>query len=374
VAKRPEGRRDESTVDRTGRKRQRAQDPAPKRPAPKREEEPPNRRGSGQQDVAAISDPLLPSPKLIGSMPAIDAAKLIGSMPHVDAAKLIGSISAIDESRTLASVNALLQAQDFQRTLRNLGAHVAASGSRPRPEEVVRSDPSRAVPQVEALKEHSPPNLPDDSREARRLRRAVTQRLSVELVVMAADIRRSSILMKEAADLHQFALTLGEFVEAARNRVWEQSGWFDKFTGDGFLAYWPYDNQTKAQVVRSVIETTVSLRADFRQLYIPQFAANSQNFPEDVGLAIGLDSGSAKVVGIVNEPTIVGPAVVGAVRMVAEAAAWTVLLNVHLGEYVRGEPNRFPGVDISPISVPTKEYDAQLAYLLLDVENSSGSG
>ena len=187
----------------------------------------------------------------------------------------------------------------------------------------------------------------------------------MSLLVLAADVRHSSLLMKEAVDPYRFASTLGGFIKRSRGVVWESRGWFDKFTGDGLLAYWPYTEGTKNSMLLRVFGAVRRLLNDFDQTYVPQFAANSQNYPEQVRLAVGLDDGYASLVTIADEPTIVGPAVVGAVRMVEAVGPWDVLANVHLGYYVANEvgEGRLTGVEASLVSVVTKEYEQQAYFL-----------
>ena len=58
------------------------------------------------------------------------------------------------------------------------------------------------------------------------------------MFVMAADMRESTLLMKEAVRFEQFAKIMDKFVSAVRSGIGTPGGWFDQFTGDGFLAYW----------------------------------------------------------------------------------------------------------------------------------------
>ena len=57
------------------------------------------------------------------------------------------------------------------------------------------------------------------------------------MFVMAADIRESTTLMKEAIRFERFASVMDRFVSLVRLGI-RKGRWFDKFTGDGFLAYW----------------------------------------------------------------------------------------------------------------------------------------
>src|SRR5262245_4966869 len=60
----------------------------------------------------------------------------------------------------------------------------------------------------------------------------------IQMFVMAADIRESTALMKEAIRFGEFASVMDRFVSSVRLGIRRSGGWFDKFTGDGFLAYW----------------------------------------------------------------------------------------------------------------------------------------
>jgi class 3 adenylate cyclase len=64
----------------------------------------------------------------------------------------------------------------------------------------------------------------------------------VSMMVVAADIRKSTFLMKEAIDLRAFAEAIGDYFDATEKFIRANHGWLDKFVGDGFLAYWLYDD------------------------------------------------------------------------------------------------------------------------------------
>src|SRR2546430_17204237 len=89
----------------------------------------------------------------------------------------------------------------------------------------------------ELLRAHAPP---DWERRFRRdeLLESILDGEPLQMFVMAADIRESTLLMKEAVRFELFARTMDKFVSAVRRGIGTPGGWFDKFTGDGFLAYW----------------------------------------------------------------------------------------------------------------------------------------
>jgi class 3 adenylate cyclase len=225
------------------------------------------------------------------------------------------------------------------------------------------------------LASHAPP---DWDRRFRRdeLLDAVIDGEPIRMFVMAADIRESTTLMKEAIAFERFALVMDKFVSAVRRGIQGSGGWFDKFTGDGFLAYWVMQEGTPEEVERdfvqtagNLVHTAHSLVRLFHARVLEDFRANSRNLSAGVGLSIGLDAGPGYVVKIADELTIVGPPVVGAVRMVTAASSpQEIVANVYLGERLRDEQDdayAALGMTVAREFRPTKEYPrGQEMYVL----------
>jgi len=194
------------------------------------------------------------------------------------------------------------------------------------------------------LASHAPP---DWERRFRReeLLDAVIDGEPIQMFVLAADIRESTMLMKEAIRFERFAIVMDKFVSAVRRGIQGSGGWFDKFTGDGFLAYWIMQTGTAEEVERdfvqtagNLVHTAHSLVKLFHARVLDDFRTNSRNLSSGVGLSIGLDAGPGYVVKIADELTIVGPPVVGAVRMVTAASSpREIVANVYLGERLHDE-------------------------------------
>src|SRR2546429_2937443 len=166
----------------------------------------------------------------------------------------------------------------------------------------------------------------------------------IQMFVMAADIRESTTLMKEAVRFERFALVMDKFVTSVRRGIRNSGGWFDKFTGDGFLAYWivqpapPEEYEERfVQTTGDVAHTAHTLIELFHRRVLEDFRSNSRNLSAGVGLAMGLDAGPGYLVKIADELTIVGSPVVGAVRMVTASGPREILANVYLGERLRDE-------------------------------------
>ncbi len=223
------------------------------------------------------------------------------------------------------------------------------------------------------LKPHAPADWETRFRRDELLDAVIDGR-AIQFFVMAADIRESTSLMKEAIRIERFAQVMDKFVSSVKQGITRSGGWFDKFTGDGFLAYWvvqpdapdardardPTELEGRfVQTTGDVAHTAGVLIELFHRRVLEDFRENSRNLSGGVGLAIGLDAGPAYLVKIADELTVVGPPVVGAVRMAAAAAPHEVLANVLLGRGLRDEQDGVYAalnVSIEQEFRPTKEY------------------
>jgi class 3 adenylate cyclase len=216
------------------------------------------------------------------------------------------------------------------------------------------------------LANHAPPDW--EERFARdELLDAIIDTTPLQMFVMAADIRESTLLMKEAVRFEQFAKIMDKFVSAVRSGIGTPGGWFDKFTGDGFLAYWIVPTTPKEAYQQRFVDAAGNLAHTAHELIelfharvLEDFRRNSRNLSDGVGLSIGLDAGPGFLVEIAGEVTLVGPPVVGAVRMVnAASRPQEIFANVYLGEHLHDEQGGIYealGMTATRESRPTKEY------------------
>lgn len=130
-------------------------------------------------------------------------------------------------------------------------------------------DEKPAVPEIRKLDEHAPKSW-KKSQERKRLHKAIKDRRPTNLIVLAADIRGSNLLMKEAIDLYEFASTLESFTKTARETIWRHDGLFDKFTGDGFLAYWSFTPARKNATLQRIFSATQDLHRSFLEESTPR--------------------------------------------------------------------------------------------------------
>jgi len=188
----------------------------------------------------------------------------------------------------------------------------------------------------------------------------------VEATVVVGDLRMSAYVLKEALQPSLFARFIIGFTESVRSLANSEGGWFDKFTGDGFIAFWIHRTDPSPGVTR-VPEfcQTVMPAAD---ALISNLRRNSRNFPVGVGLSMGIDSGPCQLVRVGESLTLVGSPIVGATRMVGGARAHQTLVNIYLGEELERARDQLgaEGIRVERTSVKTKEYpEGQEAFELI---------
>ncbi|MCI4350690.1 MAG: hypothetical protein L3K15_04175 [Thermoplasmata archaeon] len=224
-------------------------------------------------------------------------------------------------------------------------------------------DPGRYA---ELIARHGPPTA--QHQLSRRSLDELAERGSttVEAAVVAGDLRMSSLVLKEAVQPSLFAHFIIGFTEAVRTLAGANEGWFDKFTGDGFIVFWVFpeggapDSRKVAVFCQNVLPAA--------ELLITKLRRNSRNFPVGVGLSLGIDSGPCELAVVGGTLTLIGSPIVGATRMVAGAAANQTLVNISLGERLHRdrEELRSEGIRVERTTVRTKEYpDGQEAFELL---------
>jgi class 3 adenylate cyclase len=240
-------------------------------------------------------------------------------------------------------------------------------------------DRGRYVALVEG---HAPPDWRSRF-DANRLLDAIAHTEPIQMFVMAADIRGSTMLMKEAIRLERFASVMDKFVTTVRQGIGHDGGWFDKFTGDGFLAYWivqsdPDDvyDERFVEAAGNMVHTAKILVDLFQRRVLEDFRSNSRNLPAHAGLSMGLDAGPGYLVEIAGELTVVGPPVVGAVRMVATAIEPAeIVANVFLGDRLREQQEGVYaelGVSVTRQRRPTKEYPNGQEVYALSFDEAAG--
>lgn len=197
----------------------------------------------------------------------------------------------------------------------------------------------------------------------------------LRMIVLSADIRKSTFLMQESVSFRKFAQLMGKFIDQTAALIEESGGWFDKFTGDGFLAYWLQPEESPDYV--EFFGVCQTLLHTFKETGMDIFRKNCRNFPAGVGLSLGIDKGDAYMVTMAGDLTIVGPPVVGAVRMVSAAEQpWETVCNVFLGDALFEDRANLLSeyqIEIRREYRKTKEYEEQEVYPIV-FHSRTGSG
>ena len=89
---------------------------------------------------------------------------------------------------------------------------------------------------------------------------------------------------EQSVRFERFALVMDKFVTSVRRGIRSSGGWFDKFTGDGFLAYWIVQDASPdayeerfVQTAGDITHTARSLITLFHHRVLEDFRSNSRN-------------------------------------------------------------------------------------------------
>ena len=141
--------------------------------------------------------------------------------------------------------------------------------------------------------------------------------------VMSVDIRGSTDLMLKARTAEAFALFITTLCNDFQMIVKDCYGVFDKFTGDGILAFFP-----EFFTGKDAGFFAVSAAHRCHMAFEKHYKANRTSFkaiPTDAGLGIGIDYGPLRIIPVADGLTVVGEPVVYACRMGGAPAKKTFL-------------------------------------------------
>lgn len=180
---------------------------------------------------------------------------------------------------------------------------------------------------------------------------------SCQAVVVSIDIRRSTELMLKARKPAMFSKFITELSHKLSEVILSNFGVFDKFTGDGILAFFPQPYSGEVAIVRAL-----KAAEECHKIFSEHYNASRSCFNvfiKDVGLGIGVDFGTVTLVNTRNELTVVGIPVVYACRMGGAKAGQTLLNQPALEEIQRVYTGQFKAIE-SEINI--KNEGAALAY------------
>jgi CheY-like chemotaxis protein len=156
-------------------------------------------------------------------------------------------------------------------------------------------------------------------------------------IIVVGDIRRSQDLMTYATDEQDFSRRMVEFICQTRSMLNQHGGFFDKFTGDGFLGYFNesiceiYGSNYIDSFIGFIREFSVFCNAHFREWV--KFVRKVPAQP--IGLAVGADVGRVSFQSLNYHVVAVSESIVWASRMASAAKAEEVLVNNLLYQALR---------------------------------------
>lgn len=242
----------------------------------------------------------------------------------------------------------------------------------------VTSDKDQKIEELRQLKEelqskekisHILPRICEDARQKlltdNSFRELFQDAKSCESVVVSIDIRRSTELMLKARKPELFSKFITELSQKLSENILSNFGIFDKFTGDGILAFFPKFYSGEQAIIRA-LKAAEECHNIFKEHY-----KNSREcfnvFIKDVGLGIGIDYGTVTLVNTRNELTVVGIPVVYACRM-GGAKAGETLLNQPAKEEISRLCDNY--IKVSETELNIKNEGLALAYKI-EIHKSS---
>lgn len=180
---------------------------------------------------------------------------------------------------------------------------------------------------------------------------------SCTAIIMAVDIRRSTELMLKAREAELYADFIMGLCTQLRRITVDNFGVFDKFTGDGILAFFP-DFYTGSDAPYWALKAASECHTYFRTHY-QQNRKCFNSVLMDVGLGIGIDYGKSYLVKMQDELTVIGSPVVYACRL-SGAPAGETLLNQPAYEEV--SEKYYKHVNLEESEIPVKNEGRTLAY------------
>jgi class 3 adenylate cyclase len=177
-------------------------------------------------------------------------------------------------------------------------------------------------------------------------------------VIMAVDIRRSTELMLKARAPQLYADFITNLCGELTKIILDHYGVFDKFTGDGILAFFP-------EFYSGGDSTYWALRAacECHKRFSEHYRRNRNCFTSvlvDVGLGIGIDYGESHLVKIQDGLTVIGTPVVYACRL-SGAKAGQTLLNQPAYEVTSRKFGQY--VNFREVEIDMKNEGLMLAYI-----------
>lgn len=150
-----------------------------------------------------------------------------------------------------------------------------------------------------------------------------------DTLVVVGDIRRSQDLMTYGCNPDTYREKIIEFMNRTREILKNNCGLYDRFTGDGFIAY--FNQYMCDQEGRDYYEMMIkSCREilEFSNPFFEDWTKLLRRIPDtDIGLCIGVDSGIVSFKDLNNQLFAIGDACVWATRMNSAGGKGDIVLN-----------------------------------------------
>jgi class 3 adenylate cyclase len=171
-------------------------------------------------------------------------------------------------------------------------------------------------------------------------------------IVVYGDIRSSQDLMTYTVDNEYFEQKMIDFFTITRSLIDEYYGIFDKFTGDGFLAYFNEDICKLGN--KDFIDCFINFSKKYIKETLPLFKEwkrNVRKIPEkEIMVSLGADIGKIYFGDYNGHLICIGDAIVWAERMCSSSLAGEVFINNILANTLADRIN----IKLSPSSGVTK--------------------
>lgn len=148
-------------------------------------------------------------------------------------------------------------------------------------------------------------------------------------LVIVADIRRSQDLMTYGKDPGEYCERIVKFIEKTREILKRYCGIYDRFTGDGFVAYFSeYMCKQQGKNYYEMMLKACHEIIEFSEPFFAEWTSTIRKIPEtEIGVAIGVDEGVVSYRDINNQLFAIGDACVWATRMCAAGNQGDIVLN-----------------------------------------------
>ncbi len=187
-----------------------------------------------------------------------------------------------------------------------------------------------------------------------------------ETIVVIGDIRHSQELMEHAIDPEYFSIRMVNFLQDTRSILFSHGAIFDKFTGDGFVAY--FNESIRGENDLDWIDCFVGFLREHRKFCAGHFQEWKMTLtllpPGPIGIGIGVDLGSVSFQHHEHHFVAIGAPIVWANRMATEAKAGEIIANNRLYERLKHRKD----LEFSSRNARTKSGEDFVATLVSLVE------